>query len=92
MSQIISLSISGMTCGHCVASVERALRTVPGIEQTDVEIGSAALRLAPGSSQASVVGQAIDTLQDAGYAATAEGRDLVRPALAPTSCCSAPSH
>jgi copper chaperone len=30
--------IQGMTCGHCVASVSDALRTLPGVDYVDVDL------------------------------------------------------
>lgn len=38
-----TLKISGMSCGHCVMGVKRALSTVSGIADMKVEIGSAEL-------------------------------------------------
>ncbi len=32
------LKISGMTCGHCVAAVNKALQQVPGVERADVSL------------------------------------------------------
>lgn len=32
------LKISGMTCGHCVAAVTKALQQVPGVEQAEVSL------------------------------------------------------
>ena len=32
------LKISGMTCGHCVAAVQKALQQVRGVEQADVSL------------------------------------------------------
>lgn len=32
------LKISGMTCGHCVSAVNRALQQVPGVESVDVSL------------------------------------------------------
>jgi copper chaperone len=43
----ISLRIDGMTCGHCVGAVGRALRELEGVELEGVEIGSATLRHDP---------------------------------------------
>ena len=45
----IDLSIEGMSCGHCVSSVKRALESVPGISVTEVRIGGASVEteLAP---------------------------------------------
>ena len=34
----IHLSITGMSCGHCVASVEKALNAVSGVEQVEVDL------------------------------------------------------
>lgn len=36
-----TLSIQGMTCGHCVKSVSSALRAIDGVEVKKVTIGSA---------------------------------------------------
>jgi copper chaperone len=40
------LSISGMTCGHCVAAVTKALRSVPGVQdaQVDLQQGAASVQ------------------------------------------------
>lgn len=35
-----TLRISGMTCGHCVQAVTRALQSVPGVENADVDLGA----------------------------------------------------
>ncbi len=32
------LTVNGMTCGHCVSSVEGALRPVEGVEAADVDL------------------------------------------------------
>lgn len=37
--------ISGMSCGGCVNSLTRVLKTVPGIEPIKIEVGKANLRL-----------------------------------------------
>ena len=36
MSAEIRLAVSGMTCGHCVQSVTKALEKVPGVEKAEV--------------------------------------------------------
>jgi copper chaperone len=40
------LSISGMTCGHCQTAVTRALKTVPGVQdaQVDLQQGTATVQ------------------------------------------------
>jgi len=34
----VTLAITGMTCGHCVAAVKKALAAVPGVEEVDVTL------------------------------------------------------
>lgn len=34
----IALEITGMTCGHCVAAVKRALGAVPGVGEVEVTL------------------------------------------------------
>jgi copper chaperone CopZ len=40
---ITTVSVSGMTCAHCVRAVFTSLAGVPGIERADVTIGKAAI-------------------------------------------------
>ena len=63
--ETITLSISGMTCNHCVANVDKALKAVSGVE-------SVLVTLEPGSAE--VTGSAarealIKAVTDAGYEA-----------------------
>jgi copper chaperone len=37
--------VSGMSCGGCVNSLTRVLKSVPGIELLEIEVGKASLRL-----------------------------------------------
>jgi copper chaperone CopZ len=68
----VRLSISGMSCGHCVASVRSALEAVPGVQVEQVRIGAAVLRLDDGATDATAA--AIAALDEAGYpAAVADG-------------------
>ena len=39
--------ISGMSCGGCVNSLTRVLKSVPGIEPLKIDVGKASLRLDP---------------------------------------------
>jgi copper chaperone len=63
----LTLHIEGMSCGHCLNAVNRALRDVPGVEIGSVKIGRAELRydehaVAPAQIEAAVT--------NAGYRAT----------------------
>ena len=41
----IELKIDGMTCGHCVAAVKRALEAVDGVSVSSVAIGAASFEV-----------------------------------------------
>lgn len=43
----VSVQIDGMSCGHCVAAVERALRALPGVDVEQVAVGSATVAYDP---------------------------------------------
>ena len=66
--QNVTLEITGMSCGHCVAAVGAALEAVPGVTVRDVRVGAATLALEPGAADA--VGRAVRAVEDAGYDAT----------------------
>lgn len=63
----LTLEIQGMSCAHCLASVRKALASVPGVTVRDVAIGSATLDLDPTVAD---IGTVIDAVQDAGYEAS----------------------
>lgn len=59
------LKITGMTCGHCVKAVEKALSAVPGVQSVKVSLEE---------GKAEVEGQAdtqamIAAVQEEGYSA-----------------------
>lgn len=41
-----TLKVEGMTCGHCVAAVKKALESVPGVAEArvDLDAGTAEVR------------------------------------------------
>ncbi|HRA49853.1 heavy-metal-associated domain-containing protein [Actinotalea sp.] len=41
-TQTVTLGVAGMTCGHCVRSVEEELRTLAGVTDVQVELVSGA--------------------------------------------------
>ena len=45
MAQEKTFIIEGMSCGGCVNSLTRVLKSVPGIEPLKVEVGKATLRV-----------------------------------------------
>jgi copper chaperone len=63
-----TFTIAGMSCGGCVNSLTRVLKSVPGIEPLKIEVGKAELRLADG-----VTSQAVkDAVARAGFQVVAE--------------------
>ena len=63
--QPVTLAISGMSCGHCVAAVKSALDAVPGVAVQNVTIGSATVALDPATSP----DIALNAVREAGYEA-----------------------
>lgn len=63
---IHTITISGMTCDHCVRRVRKALATVPDITVKDVQLGRAVIEDA---GDPAIEGVAIRAIADAGYVA-----------------------
>lgn len=62
----LELSIDGMSCGHCVARVEKALKKLDGVALGTVKIGHAALFYDPAKVTIEALRAALD---EAGYPA-----------------------
>jgi copper chaperone len=65
----VHLTIEGMTCQHCVRAVDGRLRKTPGVEVTQVTIGSADVRYDPARTNVDDIAEAI---ADEGYTAFRE--------------------
>jgi len=65
MSTIQTYTVTGMTCGHCVASVTEEVEEIPGVEKVDVvlETGSLTVTSAEPVDDAAVKA----AVEDAGY-------------------------
>ena len=63
-----TLEIGGMSCGHCVARVQKALAAVPGVTVESVRIGNATIASDGTPATLQAVSAALD---DAGYPLTA---------------------
>jgi copper chaperone CopZ len=63
MSESTTLAIEGMTCGHCKANVEKALKAVPGVTDVTVDLTKHQAVIAGSASRSSLV----QAVQDAGY-------------------------
>jgi copper chaperone CopZ len=66
MSTTSTWTVTGMTCGHCVASVTEELLEVDGIETVEVDLATGAVTVtSAGPVEAADVAAAVD---EAGYA------------------------
>jgi copper chaperone CopZ len=65
----LSLSITGMSCGHCVSRITKALGALDGVTVEHVEVGAAKLSYDPGKVTSERITRAVDAL---GFAARAD--------------------
>jgi copper chaperone len=63
-----TFTIQGMSCGGCVNSLTRVLKSVPGIEPVKIEVGKAHLRLDDRATSQAVK----EAVERAGFEVTAE--------------------
>ena len=65
MSTTQSYTVTGMTCGHCVASVTEEVQEIPGVENVDVVLETGSLTV---TSAEPVDDAAVKTaVEEAGY-------------------------
>jgi copper chaperone CopZ len=65
----LHLTITGMSCDHCVRRVEKALARVPGVTVKQVTVGRATVDYSGQPEALAAIVQAVD---DAGYQARME--------------------
>jgi len=65
MSTTQTYTVTGMTCGHCVASVTEEVQEIPGVENVDVVLETGSLTV----TSAEPVGDSAvkAAVEDAGY-------------------------
>jgi|MudIll2142460700_1097286.scaffolds.fasta_scaffold1667729_2 copper chaperone CopZ len=66
----LALTISGMSCGHCVSAVLRALEDAPGVTVQSVRLGRADVQYDPALTTPERIAAAVT---DAGYETTHVG-------------------
>jgi copper chaperone len=67
----VTMKIDGMSCGHCVSQVTKALKEVDGLEVEQVTVGTATVSFNPASTSEERITQAIE---EQGYAVAATTR------------------
>ena len=68
MTDNMRLQIDGMSCGHCVGTVEKALRGLDGVTVGSVTVGAAEVQLDPAKTTREAV---ISAVTASGYPAHA---------------------
>ena len=66
MSQEATLVVSGMSCGHCKMSIEKALNTMEGVSVAVVNLDEKKVKVQFDGSKISL-DQIKDTIEDQGY-------------------------
>ncbi len=68
----VTLAITGMTCGHCVAATKKSLASVPGVSDVAVTLDPprAVVTYDPAKADAARLAAAV---REAGYAAATPG-------------------
>jgi len=60
----VTISIDGMSCSHCVRSVDQALKALEGVTVEQVAVGSATVSFDPAVVTAEKIAEAVE---DEGY-------------------------
>ena len=74
-STIITIPITGMTCANCVATVERSIKKVPGVQQATVNLSSERATVEFDPSVANLMAMT-DRVKKAGYGVAEAEADL----------------
>jgi copper chaperone len=65
MSETRTYTVTGMTCGHCVASVTEEVQEIPGVQEVDVVLETGTLTV---TSEADLDDTSVrNAVEEAGY-------------------------
>ena len=67
--KMVTLKVEGMTCGHCVSRVQKALDAAPGVLEAKVDLASATAEIR--FSAATDATKLAEIVTEAGYPAMA---------------------
>lgn len=62
----VILNVQGMTCGHCVKSVETSVGELAGVDQVKVDLAAAKVEVSFDTAQVSVA-QIKETIDEQGF-------------------------
>ncbi|WP_225752639.1 heavy-metal-associated domain-containing protein [Actinotalea sp. Marseille-Q4924] len=67
-TQTVDVNVQGMTCGHCVRSVQEEIREIPGVTDVEVELVSGGTSTVKVTSTEPVSTEALEeAVKEAGY-------------------------
>jgi copper chaperone CopZ len=72
----MTLTISGMSCGHCLNAVNKALASIPGVQVRGVQMGRAEVGYDSGVVDSAHI---IAAIADAGYEVVGSREDAAVP-------------
>src|SRR5918997_6538538 len=91
MTTVTALSVTGMTCGHCVSAVTRELKGVAGVQDVGVELHAGQTSSVRVISNLPVSeGSLREAVDEAGYDVV--GVDVLEDAVAAESAAQAPAR
>jgi copper chaperone len=85
-TDMIAFEVNDMTCGHCVSSITKAVRTVDAGAKVDIDLARHLVQIEAGEADAQALS---DAIRSAGYtptAVTSASRQAV-PAKRSGCCC-----
>ncbi|MFY3790263.1 copper chaperone CopZ [Ureibacillus sp. MALMAid1270] len=62
----VTLNVSGMSCGHCVKSIEGSVGSLDGVEQVKVDLGSGKVNVEFNDGKVTLE-KIKETIDDQGY-------------------------
>ena len=84
-TKTLELPVGGMSCASCVARVEDAIRTVPGVASVNVNLATGQARVDQGDADPGAV---VAAVEDAGYEAGSDEITLTVRGMSCASCVS----
>ena len=57
----MTMKIDGMSCGHCVSAVTKALEALPDVQVEQVKVGSATVAFDPATTTEARIAEAVET-------------------------------
>ena len=81
---MISFRVDDMTCGHCVATITRAVQAADPQARVAADLGSHRVSIEPGVTDAAQLARVIG---EAGYTPVAVASDVAAPLPAAKGCC-----